>query len=317
MPSISFWRTFEDVKNVAQGNRLKSEPEKFFRSSWSLLLYPSGNDQYKDQIGLFVMHTGRPVKIRYTLSVLHPKGKDFHSSQLIHDFENDDRGLAQLMSIDNFSDFVDHNGSVEIKCSLTTVIEDVSFDELLVFKSHVRDMFLNDKFTDFSIIVEGIVIQVHKIILSMYSPVFKAMLDHTLEESVTNRLIISDFSVRAVKCFVDAIYAVPETFDNADFDTIQETLQLADKYSVACIFDAAVEELRYSDSITVDNCLTAYCLASGLQNKRYLELVLTFIKNNGKAVLDKHEDTMMSRLGSAGVMKLFRCVVEKDAIVSS
>jgi len=93
-------------------------------------------------------------------------------------------------------------------------------------------------------------IPVHKLILQVRSPVFKAMLSSTMKESTSNEIIISDFDHNVVKEFMRFLY-----MDKCDATVLDKhansLLAMAHKYEVKRLF--RICESYIIDTLNVDN----------------------------------------------------------------
>uniref|UniRef100_A0AC34FY33 BTB domain-containing protein n=1 Tax=Panagrolaimus sp. ES5 TaxID=591445 RepID=A0AC34FY33_9BILA len=98
-------------------------------------------------------------------------------------------------------------------------------------------------------------IKVHKNVISAHSPVFYAMLNSGMKESIENKVEIIDFPFKTIEkaveiCYLQTIYA------DLSMNEIALLIKFADKYDVAIIQDAIENFL--GDKITAENvCETA------------------------------------------------------------
>ena len=101
--------------------------------------------------------------------------------------------------------------------ALQTLLFDRSTtDCLIVFKRTMNESRVTRKRTIEVIEAhEDESIPVHKLILQLRSPVFKAMLSSTMKESTSNKIIISDFDHDMVKEFVRFLYL--DTCDTSEY----------------------------------------------------------------------------------------------------
>jgi len=86
----------------------------------------------------------------------------------------------------------------------------------------------NAHLSDVQVICDNKRFKCHKIHLSRRSNVFKAMFQHSLEESRTNEVFIDDFDEGMVASMIHFIYE--GSLDNMDFD--EKLLAIAEKYEI-------------------------------------------------------------------------------------
>uniref|UniRef100_A0A914XZ25 BTB domain-containing protein n=1 Tax=Panagrolaimus superbus TaxID=310955 RepID=A0A914XZ25_9BILA len=135
-------------------------------------------------------------------------------------------------------------------------------------------------FQDFTIVVDGEEIKVHKCVVAVHSPVFAAMFQPPMKEAIENKLEISDFSFEIVEKAVKLCY----NRDLAPDISVEEAillLQFADKYNMATIQNNLENYL--TDKIILKNvCEIANCAAavnaSKLQNQCLDFLTICFSK---------------------------------------
>ncbi|XP_052575306.1 speckle-type POZ protein-like [Peromyscus californicus insignis] len=91
------------------------------------------------------------------------------------------------------------------------------------------ELWASSHFTDCYLVVAGQEFQAHKAILAARSPVFRAMFEHDMEESKTNRVEIHDLEPQVFKAMMDFIY----TGTAPDLDSMAAAvLAAADKYGL-------------------------------------------------------------------------------------
>ncbi len=69
-----------------------------------------------------------------------------------------------------------------------------------------RSLLFDSNSSDFTIVTQSERIPVHKLILQARSAVLKAMFESGMHETVTNEMIISEFSAEVVRAFVQFLY---------------------------------------------------------------------------------------------------------------
>uniref|UniRef100_A0AC34G8P8 BTB domain-containing protein n=1 Tax=Panagrolaimus sp. ES5 TaxID=591445 RepID=A0AC34G8P8_9BILA len=108
---------------------------------------------------------------------------------------------------------------------------------------------------DFTIVVDKKEIKVHKNVFAAQSPVFYAMFNSGMKETIENKVEIIDFSLKTVEKAVELCYHQNFAAD-ISLDEIALLLQFADKYDIKSIQN--IIESSLGDKITVSNvCETA------------------------------------------------------------
>uniref|UniRef100_A0AC34QM03 BTB domain-containing protein n=1 Tax=Panagrolaimus sp. JU765 TaxID=591449 RepID=A0AC34QM03_9BILA len=99
-------------------------------------------------------------------------------------------------------------------------------------QSPISVLLLKDEtFKDFTIVVDGNEIQVHKSILALSSPVFAAMFQHPWKEAKENKVNIEDFDYETVKAAVKLMYKRRISY-NLPITTLLNLYKFADKYDL-------------------------------------------------------------------------------------
>ncbi|MEJ1288601.1 hypothetical protein NN561_019634 [Cricetulus griseus] len=114
----------------------------------------------------------------------------------------------------------------------------------------------NSLFTDCSLVVAGQEFRAHKAILAARSPVFRAMFEHDMEESRTNRVEILDLEPQVFKAMMEFIYTgkAPDLHSMAD-----AVLAAADKYGLERLKVMCEDVLRMD--LSVENAAHTLFLA--------------------------------------------------------
>ncbi|KAL6030371.1 hypothetical protein STEG23_034376 [Scotinomys teguina] len=91
------------------------------------------------------------------------------------------------------------------------------------------ELWENSSFTDCCLVVSGQEFQAHKAILAARSPVFRAMFEHDMRESKSNRILMHDLEPQVFKVMMDFIY----TGKTSDLDsTADAVLAASDMYGL-------------------------------------------------------------------------------------
>jgi len=120
-------------------------------------------------------------------------------------------------------------------------------------------------------------IPVHKFILQLRSPVFKAMLSSRMKESTSNEIIISDFDHEVVKEFIRFLYL--DTCDTSVFEA-KSLLAIAHKYEVKGLLKVSQNYLI--KTLSIDTAVDLLRLSDLYEAKELKGNALKFIKSNSK-----------------------------------
>jgi hypothetical protein len=124
-------------------------------------------------------------------------------------------------------------------------------------------------------------IPAHKVILSLHSPVFRAMFKTGMREATSTTILISDFSEPVVREFVQFLYA-----DRSAKSALQvhgmQLLAMADKYQVSSLSAVCVSYL--SSHLTEANVFHALTLADSCGATVLKAKALSYIRDHLQAV---------------------------------
>ncbi|XP_048129436.1 BTB/POZ domain-containing protein At4g08455-like [Rhodamnia argentea] len=124
----------------------------------------------------------------------------------------------------------------------------------------------------------------HKAVLASRSPVFKAMLEHEMEESRSNNIKINEVSYDALRAFVNYLYSAEAFLDER---MAYDLLVLAEKYQVQHLKDYCEKFLV--SKLNWENSIINYAFAHRHNAKHLLEAALSIILVN-KDKLKNHRD---------------------------
>ena len=122
-------------------------------------------------------------------------------------------------------------------------------------------------------------VALHKDILMLRSPVFKAMFDINMTESSNNQIQIPDFDATTIKRMVEFLYK--DTFtdiDDTSYEDFISLLAIANKYQVNSLKEASVQYL--SKKITVDNVAEMRYSALLYDSSPLLNACLLFVRQH-------------------------------------
>lgn len=132
---------------------------------------------------------------------------------------------------------------------------------------------------DLEITIGDSIIECHKPILALKSPVFKAMFETDKAEKNANKLTIDDIDKKTFLTFLKYLYAPEQKIDTYDLSI--ELLNTANKYMVRPLIEVFNDNSK--DFVSVENAIQCINIAS--QNKSsWREKLLDFIAYNYKFV---------------------------------
>jgi len=123
------------------------------------------------------------------------------------------------------------------------------------------------------------IVAVHKDILTLRSPVFKAMFDSNMTESNSNQIQIPDFDETSIRRMVEFLYK--DTFtdiDGTSYEDFVSLLAIANKYQVNSLKEASSRYL--SKMITLDNIADMRYYALLYDSSRLLNTCLLFVRQH-------------------------------------
>ncbi|XP_055356310.1 BTB/POZ domain-containing protein 6-B-like [Paramacrobiotus metropolitanus] len=135
------------------------------------------------------------------------------------------------------------------------------------------------------------IFQAHKYILSMRSPVFRAMFFGSLPESCDGPIEIADFIPDAFANLLSYMYT--DKAENLSADNVFHTMNSADKYDFAPLIQVCLEMI-YSQ-LNVDNCLSALEQALHWHADGIVEKCLNLLDEESLAILQSPTFTAISK----------------------
>jgi hypothetical protein len=258
---------FSGVTNtVATGKIIRSQNKwNWMGCSWHMELFPNGEEAGDTHCAAFLCAVGQIctfLKLSMTLKSQSDGSLDVvdkePDSAILFDSSHghvDNNGTSSLTTIQHLFDpknsFV-VDDFVIIAVKLGTVPYSLRKTLKSTWWSTIPDILLSDTLSDFIIEVDGASLPVHKVILGVVSPVFKAMFENQMSESSTGKLHITDFSEEIVRSFLTCLYNV-EAIDHEMTSHCENLLKIANKYEVMKIVEIA--ELHIIETITVENAV--------------------------------------------------------------
>ncbi|XP_031231964.1 TD and POZ domain-containing protein 1-like [Mastomys coucha] len=136
------------------------------------------------------------------------------------------------------------------------------------------ELWENSLFTDCCLLVAGHKFKAHKAILAAHSPVFRAMFEHEMEESLTNHIEIHDVDLQVFKEMMGFIYMGKEP-DFHSHSMSSGMLAAADKYGLEGL-KVLCEEALFRN-LSVENAAYTLILADLHSTKHLKTQALDFI----------------------------------------
>lgn len=124
----------------------------------------------------------------------------------------------------------------------------------------------------------------HKAVLASRSPVFRAMLENQMEESLSGTIKIGDVSYDALRAFVNYLYTAEISLDE---DMACDLLILAEKYQVQHLKDYCEKFLV--SKLNWDNSIMSYTFAHQHNAKHIVEAALNLITDNMDKLTTREE----------------------------
>ncbi|XP_078374957.1 BTB and MATH domain-containing protein 36-like isoform X1 [Oculina patagonica] len=97
--------------------------------------------------------------------------------------------------------------------------------------------------SDVILVVENEKFHVHRLILSMNSPMFKAMFKSEFKEATNNEIPLPDKNASEILDFIKQLYIHVER-QEITLESVEHLLKLSDEYQVKVIFDSCVKFLE-------------------------------------------------------------------------
>lgn len=141
--------------------------------------------------------------------------------------------------------------------------------------------------------VNPVPVPAHKAVLASRSPVFRAMLENEMEESLSGTIKISDVSYDALRSFVNYLYTAEACLDE---QMACDLLVLAEKYQV--------------------KHLKTYCEKFMISKLNWENSLLNFAfshQHNAKSLLDASQSLIMDNMDKLSKSEEYKELVEKDA----
>ncbi|KAJ8674972.1 hypothetical protein QAD02_010758 [Eretmocerus hayati] len=160
--------------------------------------------------------------------------------------------------------------SVQHKCNIKHHEEGTTALESLLDDPEFGDITLETSSRSF---------KVNKKVLSVQSPVFRAMFEHDMKEKIENTIMIPDVDAEVMQELLLFIYCGKVKC----FDRAMELFRAADKYQVDALKLRCLEKL--CDRITVKDAVEIYSLANACSDEKLIACATGFIVENIKKII--------------------------------
>ncbi|XP_041493785.1 speckle-type POZ protein-like [Microtus oregoni] len=232
------------------GNHIESptfSPGATDEQKWIMKLYLNGNNEEgRGYLSVFLaLHSSpkSPVWAKVQFGIINAKGEEFrimNNHSVLRFNLNDGWGIVKFIRRDFlFSTpcLLLPDDKLTLCCEVSVVEDCISISEQnmqpgidiprCTLVDDLGELWENSRFTDCCLVVAGQEFRAHKAILAARSPVFRAMFEHDMEESRTNRIEIHDLKPEVFKAMMNFIYTGKEPVLHSMADAV---LAAADKY---------------------------------------------------------------------------------------
>ncbi|XP_021004426.1 uncharacterized protein [Parasteatoda tepidariorum] len=218
-----------------------------------------------------------------------------------HKFKKDDTKWIVTYPLTTFKAKLNRPDSIiELRCefcasdgSTTSFLDRVIYPQINVNNSPdflpdyesdesklLRSMFEDKTFCDVTLMAEGKTIPAHKCVLSVRSPVFRAMFESDMKETQTSSVDICDLSAATLNHMLTFVYT--NNVDLASID-VSELYAAADKYQILDLRQYCSN--FFIETLTVKNVCDVLELADLHQHRDLDRALRNFIYKNAKDVL--------------------------------
>ncbi|PQQ02332.1 hypothetical protein Pyn_24398 [Prunus yedoensis var. nudiflora] len=147
----------------------------------------------------------------------------------------------------------------------------------------------------------------HKAVLVSRSPVFRAMLENEMEESLSGTIKIGDVSYDALHAFVNYLYIAEVCLDE---DMACDLLILAEKYQVQHLKDYCEKFLV--SKLNWDNSVMNYTFAHQHNAKHIIDAALTLITDNMDKLTTREEYVELVEKDPRLVVEIYEAYLSKQ-----
>ncbi|XP_028617693.1 TD and POZ domain-containing protein 2-like [Grammomys surdaster] len=286
--------------------------------AWCLTVYPNGFDEEsKGYLSVFLGLLScpeRPVWAKFKFWIINSQGAKYQrtrSMKIISFLQNHHWGFKKFILQDLLLSqqhlFLPED-QLTICCKVKIVrdffsnpgrnITPAVMDPWHILTDNLRELWEKSLFTDCCLLVAGHEFRAHKAILAARSPVFRAMFEHEMEESLMNQIEIHDLDPQVFKEMMDFIYTgkAPHLHSHSMASCL---LAAADEYGLEGLIVMCEDAL--CRNLSVENVSHTLILADIHSREELKAQVLDFISlhasevsetSGWKSVVESHPHLM-------------------------
>ncbi|XP_008219565.1 PREDICTED: BTB/POZ domain-containing protein At4g08455-like isoform X1 [Prunus mume] len=151
----------------------------------------------------------------------------------------------------------------------------------------------------------------HKAVLVSRSPVFRAMFENEMEESLSGTIKIGEVSYRTLGAFVNFLYTAEVCLDQ---QLAYDLFVMAEKYQVQRLKDYCQKFLV--SNLNWDNSLLTYTLAHRHNAKQIIDAALTVITDNMDKLTSRKEYTKLKEKDPQLVFEIYEAFLSRHSSFS-
>lgn len=319
------FRTEKRGESIQSSTFISGTDTKYERY-WQLHIYPNGYADIDTQliplkINLLNHNEKSEIRVIMNISILNTHYKIVRSfgdkSVIIPE-----TGVIYCESFLKKDDLNEHigcltsNGTLVILFEVGTTIESSTTSKITkkfnapkdLLRNHITEYYVDEKFTDVIIEVDGGELKAHKMILAAHSPVFAGMFGNAStttggDTANKNRIKIDDMKLNVAKSMMEYIYTNKEPGRNYELTT--ELMIVAKKYEIEGL-KIMCEEILYNN-ITTDNGTDTLIIANKHGIQELKDAIIQYIKDHG-SVLNSNKFKEIERDYPALAMEVFRTI---------
>jgi len=151
----------------------------------------------------------------------------------------------------------------------------------------MEELFLNDLYSDVTLVVEGQALKAHRAILAVKSEYFRSLLTSGMKESHSKEVVLNETPIRGFRPLLRYIYTGRMSVSSQDLEVILEVVGLANKYCFTDLEKRIWDQL--DSSLTVERVCRVLETALLYKNEKNEELIkasYTFLDKNSEEVLE-------------------------------
>ncbi|XP_064396844.1 speckle-type POZ protein-like A isoform X2 [Halichondria panicea] len=310
----------EEIGEVLKSSTFSTGPDDSLK--WCLRVNPRGlDDESRDYISLYlvlVSGTKAEVRAKFKFSILnkHKEERKAMESQRAYRFvQGKDWGFKKFIRRDFL--FEDGNGllpddRLTIYCEVSVVadaltvtgsIHDLPIVPECDLSKHLGELMASGSLSDVTLVIGEKEFKAHKAILAARSPVFGAMFQHSMEESLKNRVEIQDLDPEVLQEILTYIYTgkAPNLSKTAD-----ALLSAADKYNLERLKLMCEECL--CNELNAENAADTLILADMHCAERLKEITIEYINRHASDVMETSSWTSLVSGHSLLVAEVFKAL---------